>query len=232
MAEQGIHDNHRERMRKRFQENGFDSFSEHEVLEYLLFHAIPRKDVNPIAHELIDHFGGLDRVLETDEKELMKVNGIGPSAARLISVILATDRYYRMMKTRPPKTVKNLEEIGNHMEALLYGAKVEMVYAMYLDDRNHILKVEKCFEGTINASTIFVNMITSRMITLGATQIVISHNHPGGLALPSREDMVLTTHLQSKLNTLGLKLLDHVIVAPDGYVSLRMSERFKDIFEP
>lgn len=228
--EQNIHTNHRERMRKRFQENGFDSFSEHEVLEYILFHAIPRKDVNPLAHRLIKHFGGLDRVLEANERELMQVEGIGPAAARLISMLLAVDRYYRMMKTRPARIVNSLEEIGEHMESLLYGAKIEIVYAMYLDDRNHMIKVERCFEGTINASTVFVNMLTSRMITLGATQVVIAHNHPSGLALPSREDMVLTGHLKNKLNTLGLKLLDHIIVAPDGYVSLRLSDRFKELF--
>ena len=145
-------------------------------------------------------------------------------------MLLAADRYYRMMKTRPARIVNSLEEIGEHMESLLYGAKIEIVYAMYLDDRNHMIKVERCFEGTVNASTVFVNMLTSRMITLGATQVVIAHNHPSGLALPSREDMVLTGHLKNKLNTLGLKLLDHIIVAPDGYVSLRLSDRFKELF--
>ena len=79
MAQQQIHANHRQRMRKRFEETGFDGFSDHEVLEYILFHAIPRKDVNPIAHALMDHFGGLDRVLEASEQELTQVEGVADS---------------------------------------------------------------------------------------------------------------------------------------------------------
>ncbi len=230
MAEQGIHTNHRERMRKRFQENGFDGFSDHEVLEYILFHAIPRKDVNPLAHQLIEHFGSLDRVLEASERELVQVPGIGPAAARLIAMLLPADRYYRMLKKRPGRKVSSLEEIGDYMETLFYGAAVEMVYAMYLDDRNHILKVEKCFEGTANSSTVPVSLLSSRMIQLGATQLVLAHNHPRGFALPSREDLELTIQLRRQLATLGLSLLDHVIVSPDDYISLRMSEKFQNLF--
>ena len=140
------------------------------------------------------------------------------------------DRRYHQHKTRPVRTVKSLEEVGEHMEALFYGARVEQVYAMYLDDRNHILKVEKCFEGTVNASSVFVNVLSSRMITLGATQLVLAHNHPRGFALPSREDMNLTGQICQKLGTLGLKLVDHVIVAPDGHISLRQSDRFQSLF--
>lgn len=186
MAQQQIHANHRQRMRKRFEETGFDGFSDHEVLEYILFHAIPRKDVNPIAHALLNHFGGLDRVLEASEQELTQVEGVGPATARLICLFLAVDRRYHQHKTRPVRTVKSLEEVGEHMESLFYGARVEQVYAMYLDDRNHILKVEKCFEGTVNASSVFVNVLSSRMITLGATQLVLAHKPPQRLraALP------------------------------------------------
>ena len=186
--------------------------------------------MNPIAHALMDHFGGLDRVLEASEQELTQVEGVGPATARLIRLFLAVDRRYHQHKTRPVRTVKSLEEIGEHMESLFYGARVEQVYAMYLDDRNHILKVEKCFEGTVNASSVFVNVLSSRMITLGATQLVLAHNHPRGFALPSREDMNLTSQIRQKLGTLGLKLVDHVIVAPDGYISLRQSDRFQSLF--
>ena len=112
----------------------------------------------------------------------------------------------------------------------MFGAKVEVVYAVYMDNRNHILKTEKCFEGTINASTVFINMLTSRMLTLGATQLVLAHNHPAGFALPSKEDIILTRQISEKLKTLGLTLLDHVVVAPDGYVSMRMSDRFQATF--
>ena len=230
MAEQSIHANHRERMRKRFQENGFDGFSDHEVLEYILFHAIPRKDVNPLAHRLLDHFGSVDRVMEASERKLIKVDGIGPAAARLIAMLLPADRYYRMVKTKPARTIKSLQELGDYMESLLFGAKVEVVYAVYMDNLNHILKTEKCFEGTINASTVFINMLTSRMLTLGATQLVLAHNHPAGFALPSKEDIILTRQISEKLKTLGLTLLDHVVVAPDGYVSMRMSDRFQATF--
>ena len=158
------------------------------------------------------------------------MEGVGPATARLIRLFLAVDRRYHQHKTRPVRTVKSLEEVGEHMESLFYGARVEQVYAMYLDDRNHILKVEKCFEGTVNASSVFVNVLSSRMITLGATQLVLAHNHPRGFALPSREDMNLTGQICQKLGTLGLKLVDHVIVAPDGHISLRQSDRFQSLF--
>ena len=110
MGEKSIHDHHRERMYERVRKNGFEGFSDHEVLEYMLYFALPRIDTNPLAHALIDHFGGYAQVLEASEEELRAVPGIGPASARLIHSILMFSRHYQISKTRFFKQLDSCEK--------------------------------------------------------------------------------------------------------------------------
>lgn len=225
-----VHERHRERMRQRFREGGFSGFAQHEVLEYLLFMAIPRKNVNPIAHELLNHFGSIDRVLEASAEELQEVKGIGAAAARLIEVVVAVNRYALTVKRNPGNDpVTSVQQLAQYMESFLISRPREVVYAIYLNDQNRILKSEQLHEGTVNSSSISEKVVANRMITLGATQIVIGHNHPQGCSVPSQEDLVVTKRLASKLEMLGLRLLDHVIVGTDGYMSFRLSGQMNEI---
>lgn len=234
MANQGdIHADHRERMHRRFLQSGFDGFAEHEALEYILFFSIPRKDVNPLAHRLIEHFGGFDRVLEASEPELLAVEGVGPATAKLLTMIMQADRYYQRTRAQLPKMFGSLEEIHASMLPLFYGAVNEQVYAMFLDDRNHPLRLLKVAEGSTNDTAFSKRGLAQQAVRLGATQLVLAHNHPMGTGMPSAQDIDFTDQLGRLLGALGIRLLDHIIVDPAGdYVSLRQSNRMLQRYSP
>lgn len=226
MPEQGenIHADHRERLHRRFLEHGLGSFAEHEALEYMLTFAIPRKDVNPLAHRLIDRFGGFCRVLEASETELLEVEGIGPATARLLTMVMEAGRYYQQCRAAAPRAFERLEQIAEFVIPLFHGVRVEQVYALYLDDRNSLIKLEKLAEGSSNESA-----VSSRAVRLGATQVVLAHNHPGGLALPSQADLDFTACAAGLLCQLGIRLLDHIIVDSGGdCLSMQQTKRMPE----
>lgn len=228
MAEQGgnIHADHRERLHRRFLEHGLGGFAEHEALEYMLTFAIPRKDVNPLAHRLIDRFGGFCRVLEASEAELLEVEGIGPATARLLAMVMEAGRYYQQCRAAAPRVFERLEQIAEFVIPLFHGVRVEQVYALYLDDRNSLIKLEKLAEGSSNESAVSSRALAQRAVRLGATQVVLAHNHPGGLALPSQADLDFTASAAGLLGQLGIRLLDHIIVDSGGdCLSMQQTKR-------
>ena len=222
-----VHANHRRRMYERFaRQGGFSGFAEHEVLEYLLYFAIPRKDTNPLAHRLIKRFGGLCQVLEAGESELLSVEGAGPAVARLLTGIHAANRYYSQCKARAPRVFQSLEEVAAFLAPQFHGAVTEQVYVLFLDDRNSLVRLQKVTEGTVNEAVMARTQIARLAVQCHATQAVLAHNHPAGAALPSPSDLAFTDELAAALASLGVRLLDHVIVDRDGdYISLQQSGR-------
>ena len=227
MPQQELHANHRQRMRQRFaRQGGFSGFAEHEVLEYLLFLAIPRQDTNPLAHRLIDRFGGLCQVLEASESDLMAVEGVGPAAARLLTAVHAANRYYQQNLAKAPRAFQNLQQVAEYMAPQFFGAVAEQVYALFLDDRNCPLKMEKLTEGTVNEAVMARTQVARLAVQYHATQVVLAHNHPAGTALPSPSDLQFTRDLSNALASLGVRFLDHIIVDKEGdYISLQQSGR-------
>lgn len=225
-----IHADHRQRMHARFAEQGFDGFAEHEALEYLLFFCIPRKDVNPLAHRLIGHFGSFAKVLEASEPELLQVEGIGPATARFLVMVMQAGRFYQRSRVGLPKTFRDLEEIAACLTPCFHGASVEYIYALFLDDRNCPLKLKCMAEGSINESALSKRAVAQMAVRLGATQVVLAHNHPSGLALPSGADLAFTGQLGQMLHTLGIRLLDHIIVDAEGdYLSMQQTNRMPEL---
>lgn len=224
-----IHDGHRKHIKERFLREGLDNFTEVQVLELLLFYVIPRKDTNPIAHELINHFGSLAQVLDAPVEELEKVEGIGPNAALLLSLITALARFYLVSRTEKQTILNSLEACGQYLKPYFLGRRVEVVYLLCLDAKCKVLSCREVGEGSVNSANVSIRRIVELALSQNASSVVLAHNHPSGLALPSEEDVSTTRRVAAALSMVDIPLVDHIIVADDDYVSLVQSGyRFDD----
>lgn len=224
-----VHNGHRDRMRQRFLQEGLDGFTDIQVLELLLFYCISRKDTNPIAHALLEQFGSLSQVLEAPVEELCKVEGIGENAAVFLQLVTQVGRYYLTDRVSKIKVLPTLESCAEYMRPLFFGRKVEMVYLLCLDAKCKVLCCRKMAEGSVNSTGISVRKIVEMALAANASSVVLAHNHPGGLAIPSSEDVAVTRRVVAALQAVEIHFIDHIIVADDDYVSMVQSGyRFDD----
>ena len=222
-----IHDGHRARMKRRFLEHGLDSFDDHNVLELLLFYAIPRGDVNPLAHELITRFGSLSAVFDAPLDELMKVPGIGESTALLIKLVPQMSRSYMISRTRSDNILNSTQKAGNYLMQFFYGERDEVVYMACLDAKCKVINCKMIFRGGVNSANISVRKLVENALLYNSTSVIIAHNHTSGIALPSQEDIATTKKIEEALRAVDIILNDHIIVADDDYVSLADNGIFK-----
>jgi len=218
-----IHSGHRERLREQFLTHGLDSFADHKVLELLLCFAIPRGDVNPIAHALMNHFTSLANVLDASPQELQDIPGIGESSACLIRLINALGRRYQIDKSKTDLMLETTERMGEYILPLFHGLTDEVVYLLCLDGSLKVTYQEKLAQGSVNATSFSIRRAVETALKRKAIYVVLSHNHPSGLALPNVTDVTTTEQLISALSPLSIRLADHIIVAGDDFVSLRES---------
>lgn len=223
MPDTSIHKEHRKRLKERFRKDGLDGFNSVQVLELLLFYVIPRRDTNPIAHELINRFGSLTQVLEAPVEELMKVDGIGPEAAQFLSLIPAAGRRYLVDKTMQSKVLKTIDQCGAYLLPYFFGRKVETVFLLCLDAKCKVLCCREVGEGSVNSAGISIRKIVETALGANATAVVLAHNHPSGVAIPSMEDYQTTQRIAAALQAVEVHLVDHIVVADDDYVSMVMS---------
>ncbi len=216
----GEHDGHRQRMRERFQAQGLDGFAPHEVLELILFYAIPRANVNPLAHRLIDTFGSLHAVLEADVKDLTKVEGIGQNAATLLSLFGHVDRQLERSRSAARKKLRNRLEASRHCLGLLAGLREEHLYLVCLNAQMEVLQNVLIARGTLNEVPAYPRMVAEAALRANAHAVVLCHNHPGGSIIPSSNDLEMTASLGQLLQSLDVLLADHVIVAGEDTLSL------------
>lgn len=217
--------NHRKRVKSRYQAEGLDSFSPVHALELLLFYAIPQKDTKPIAKALLDHFASFHGVLEADLEELRSVPGVGENAAIFLNLLRDAGRYYRMDCVRETKVLNNLEEYGDYLARKFDGRTNETVYQLCMDAKGKVLCCKMMGEGDRISTNLPVRRVLELAITTKASIVVLAHNHPSGLALPSAEDVALTNRLREMLNEIHIRLADHIIVADGDYVSMAQSEK-------
>lgn len=218
-----IHSGHRERVRQRFLQEGLDSFSDIQVLEFLLFHTIPQKDTNPIAHALLEHFGSLSQVLEAPIEELTKIPGISQNTAVFLHLVTQVGRYYMNDRVNNIKVLPTLESCADYLVPCFFGRKNETAFLLCLDAKCKLLCCRKIGEGSVNATGISVRKIVELSLNANASSVVLAHNHPGGLAIPSEEDVQTTNRIASALRAVDIVLADHIIVADDDYVSMIQS---------
>lgn len=216
-----MHEGHRKRLRDKFLSCGVDNFQDHEVLELLLFYAIPRKNTNVIAHRLLEEFGSLDAVFDSPLSLLKTVEGVGESTAIFIKTISDITRIYIEKKYANCKKMLSPKEMKNKLMMKFIGRQEETVAIMLLDAKRKILYDGIVNKGTVNAVDIYIRKIIELITLYNASAIILAHNHPSGIALPSHEDIRTTAEIGNILRSMRVDLLDHIVVADDDYVSMR-----------
>ena len=219
----GLHDGHRQRCKRRYLAAGAEGMDDHQLLELLLFFAIPRQDTNETAHRLVRQFGSMQGVLRASADELMTVDGVGENAAVLLR--LAGDMALRARCSAMPQTVLNSTELtGVYFMELLAGEKKELLYQVCLDGKGKLLSCRCISKGSVGASPVYVRQVVENALYAGASGIILAHNHPSGVALPSAEDRMVTHQVMEALEPLGIRLIDHIVVADNDFVSMAESK--------
>jgi len=222
-----LHEGHRQRLKDRFLKSGLADFEDHNVLELLLFFSVPRSDTNEIGHRLLKKFGSLSNVFEAPIDELCKVEGIGIHSATLIKLIPELCNIYHEDKTENITVVNSTNIAGRYFVPRFMGKTVEEVHIMLLDDKKKVIKCEMISKGTVNASAVSVRKIAAEALNNNATGVVLAHNHPGGIALPSGNDIIVTKRIYKALKLMDIQLCDHIVVADGDFVSMLDSGMFE-----
>lgn len=217
-----IHDGHRDRLKKVFREGGLDSFNEVQVLEMLLFYSNPRLDTNPIAHALLEHFGSLYHVLDASAEELEKVKGIGENASTLLTLIKPVYRFSERQREEQ-KVMRSIKACADYLVHCFEGRRNETVFMLCLDAKCKFLGCRNLGEGSVNSANVPIRRIVENALNMNAATVILAHNHPSGLALPSGEDVQATFSVAQVLSTVDIILADHIVVADGDYVSLVQS---------
>lgn len=228
--EKGLHEGHRKRVKNRFITEGLDKFQDHQILELLLFYAIPRKDTNEIAHALLNKFRSLSGVMDAPIQVLQE-NGLSENAAVLLKLIPAVCSSYMKDKyTSSNKYQITQENIGEFILPFFVGADSEQVLLMLFDAKGNLRYCDIVSRGSINASDVSIKKIVNIAAKFNMSSAVIAHNHPSGIPIPSKVDISTTIKLKDSLRAVGIILLDHIIVADMTYTSMANTEEYEDIF--
>lgn len=225
-----VHEGHRERMRNKYVNKGIEVFEQHEILEMLLFYAIPRKNTNDIAHRLLEACGSLSAVFDAPIDILMQ-QGLSYNAAVLLHMIPDLSRAYQSDKFDNEEKIITDENIGKKMVHLFAGKNEECVYAFFLDAKGKEKYSGIISKGDASSAPLFSKNIVSIAARCKAVTVIIAHNHPSGVAFPSRADLEATADIADALDTIGIHLADHIIVADRDYISLSSTPPFSRMFD-
>lgn len=216
------HGGHRERLRGEFLARP-ESFPDHRVLELLLFYALPRRDTNDLAHELIDQFGSLAGVLDAPAEALAGVRGMGMHSAVLLKTVKELSRRYAEGRIGVGRLILSNYAAFELLHSRFFGARTERAYLLCMDGKRKLLGCTEIGEGSVNSAAILPRRVVETALNHNAAAVILAHNHVSGVALPSEEDLSTTQYLRSLLNQVGVELLDHLIFVDDDMVSLRDS---------
>ena len=217
-----IHDGHRQRLKDRFLREGLDGFTDIQVLELLLFYVVPRKDTNPIAHDLLDRFGSLARVLDAPVIRLTEVNGISENGATFLKLVREIERRYALSQGEEI-ILNTIEDCCEYLTRFFKSKRNETVFLLSLDAKLKLLSCREVGEGSVNYASVPIRRCVEMALEDGATSVILAHNHPSGLAVPSGDDIVTTRRLAMALSVVEIQLVDHIVVADDDYVSMVQS---------
>lgn len=224
-----MHDGHRKRLRENFLKGGLEPFSDYNVLELILFYAIPRKNTNDTAHNLLETFGSLSGVLDASIDDLKQVDGIGENGALLIKLFLAVSKRYFLDKQGKPE-LEEVKAIGEYCVSLFTGETVEKAYLLCFDSKNRLQNSVLIAEGSLVTVKIDKRKIMEAIVRNNTVKLILTHNHPNGLAVPSSADVRATREIADLMREISANLMDHVIVADKEYFSMSNHVRFVDLF--
>ena len=222
-----IHKGHRQRLKDRFLTEGLDNFDELYVLELLLYYCIPRVDTNPIAHRLLDEFGSLTAVLNASPEDLQRVEGIGENAAIFLSLVMQVGRYYQVKQSKPGEILRTIEQCGKFLVPYFYGREQETVFLLCLDAKCKVISCKMVGQGSVNSANIPIRRVVEMALAANATTVILAHNHPSGLAIPSKDDIQTTHRVAAALEAVEIILADHIVVSKNDFVSIVQSQYYK-----
>jgi DNA repair protein RadC len=210
---------HRDRLREKFISAGGAALHDYELLELLLFYAIPRKDVKAIAKRLIARFGSIRKVFSAGHEELLAVEGVTVNMAALVAVGRELCGRFLEEKTLDGEIMSSPEIVANFARAKLAHLKDEVLMAVYVNSKNRVCGYDFISEGTVDCAVVYPRKIVKKAIERNASGIIISHNHPSGECEPSADDISLTRKVKDAAGTVDIRVLDHVIVGTAGHYS-------------
>lgn len=220
MPDDNIHKGHRQKVKKRVLTNGLAGESPHQILELLLFFGIPCRDTNPIAHELINRFGSLSGVLRADVAELKSVKGMTENAALLLHLILPVYEAYQDDLLHAPALPGTAAQLVELVRPKFVGSTTEKVYLLCVGANGRLLGLRKISEGDLSTAALDLRALTAAVLETRAQDAVLIHNHPNGVAAPSRQDIDATKQVVAFLRQLKVRLLNHIIISENDYCSM------------
>ena len=221
-TEKNLHSGHRARMKARFLQSGIENFDEHNVVELLLFFGIPYKDTNEIAHRLITRFGSLAGILDAEAEELLSIEGVGENATVLLKLLPEICKLYVQQKSElgEGEIYDNVDKLGRMLTARYLGVERETVLLTLLDNSMKIISVETIYQGSVNSVQLSVRDLVEVALKKKAAMVVLSHNHPSGVAVPSLDDLETSSRLAELFDSIGTPLLEHILVAQNSYTPI------------
>ncbi|GHU53334.1 UPF0758 protein [Clostridia bacterium] len=221
-----IHANHRQRMRKRYLENGgFSGFNDHQILEFLLFFSVPRRDTNELAHRMIAEFGTIGNLISANPRDIVKRCGVGDASAILVSMIPELARLNSKWLFGDKPSLETSNKLGAFALSLLKGFTNERFYCICLDSKRRLITQQMISEGGITQADVCMRDIADCAMRFNATSIVLSHNHPSTDLLPSSADIATTFAIKSTMSDLNIAVIDHIIVGGEHYYSFAEHNR-------
>ncbi len=215
-----MHENHRERMRRRCLQYGFDSYADHEYLEMLLYYANPRGDTNPTAHALMERFGSLSALFEASPDELMQVQGVGEQTAVLVKLLSEGLRRFAGSRFEAAAVYDRLSKIAEFIWCRFLGLDHERLYLMLFNNKMNMIDCAVMSEGAVSSAGVPVRLIVERAMQKKAACAVLAHNHPHGLATASEPDIDVTCKLAEALGLMEIPLREHLIITDDRFSAI------------
>ncbi len=215
---------HRERLRDRFLEGGPDAVAEYELLELILFRAIPRRDVKPLAKELIARFGSFAEVVSAEPPRLREVEGLSDAAITEIKIVQAAATRLARGEAKKRTALSSWSAVLDYCRTTMAFADKEQFRVLFLDKRNQIIADEVQQKGTVDHTPVYPREVIKRALELNATALILVHNHPSGDPTPSRADIQMTQAIVDIAKPLGVSVHDHIIVGKDGHTSFKGSK--------
>ena len=212
---------HRDRLRARFMEAGSDALADYEMLELVLFRAIPMRDVKPLAKELLARFGSFAEVISAPPERLQEVDGIGESVATDIKIVAAAAQRLAKGQVRKRPVLSSWQAVLDYVRTAQAFSEKEQFRILFLDKRNQLIADEVQQEGTVDHTPVYPREVVKRALELSATAVILVHNHPSGDPTPSHADIEMTRQVANVAKPLGVTLFDHIIVGKDGHASLK-----------
>lgn len=212
---------HRARLRQKLAENGGEALHDHELIEYLLALAIPRRDTKPLAKALLREFGGIGRLMSADWKAIARVPGMGDTSVAAIKIVQATALRMLRNEVAAQPVLGSWQALLDYLRADMAYLTVERVRVLHLNSRNMLIRDDHMGDGSIDQAAIYTREVIKRAIDWGSAALILVHNHPSGSPEPSRQDIDVTRQIIEAGKRLGISVHDHVIIGAQGHVSLR-----------